>query len=125
MLYQQQESEWKKDSERYYRELLDWLRSLLKPVGVLATEDLGGARLLVACRDLNLAVPEHVGVLGKGNDEWVCKFTRPSLSSICEDYAEIGYQAAALLNRLMEGASLPVRRCWWPRDRSSAASPPT
>jgi LacI family transcriptional regulator len=63
--------------------------------------------LLVACRDLGVSVPEEVAVLGKGNDELVCKLTRPSLSSIIEDNPEVGYQAAVLLARLMDGAKAP------------------
>jgi LacI family transcriptional regulator len=89
------------------RELLDWLKSLPRPVGILAMDDLYAARLLVACRDLGLSVPEEVAVLGKGNDELVCRLTRPSLSSIIEDNPEVGYQAAALLHRLMDGAKPP------------------
>ena len=107
VLYQQSTADPVKDPERDRQELLEWVKSLPKPAGVLATADLRAARVLGACREVGLAVPEQVSVLGRGNDELVCKFTRPSLSSICEDYAEIAYQAAALLHRLMDGAEAP------------------
>lgn len=107
VLYQQSTEEPTKEPERDRQELLKWLGSLAKPVGILTTADLRAARVLVACRELGLEVPQEVSVLGKGNDELVCKFTHPTLSSISEDYAEIGYQAAALLNRLMDGAEPP------------------
>ncbi len=107
VLYQRSTGDPTKELERDRQELLEWLKSLPKPLGLLATADLRAARILIACRDLGLNVPEEVSVLGMGNDELVCRFTRPTLSSISEDYSEVGYQAAALLHRLMEGAKPP------------------
>ncbi len=90
---------WKRDQMR----LVEWLGSLRKPLGVFATNDLRGQHILDACAQLDLAVPENVAVIGVDNDEIVCGFCQPSLTSIIPNPERIGYEAALWLDRLMEG----------------------
>jgi len=80
-----------------------WLRDLPKPVGVLAANDMRGQHVLDACRREELAVPEEVAVLGVDNDELLCELCDPPLSSIVLNAQRVGYEAAALLDRLMNG----------------------
>jgi LacI family transcriptional regulator len=70
-------------------------------VGVLAGNDIRGLQVLDACRRINVSVPEAVAVLGVDNDEVLCELSDPPLSSIDQDLERIGYEAAALLDRLM------------------------
>ena len=84
-------------------ELTAWLESLEKPVGLLAANDDRARHVLEACRAAGLHVPEDVAVLGVDNDEVVCELTDPPLSSIEHGAASLGYQAAAQLDRLMDG----------------------
>lgn len=86
--------------------LLHWLRALPKPVGVFACYDLRGQQVLDACRHLRLAVPEEVAVLGVDNDELLCELAYPPLSSVIPNARRAGYEAAALLERLMRGETL-------------------
>jgi LacI family transcriptional regulator len=83
--------------------LASWLRSLPKPVGLMACNDLRAHQVLMVCGDANLGVPEEVAVIGVDNDEVICGLSRPPLSSIEQSPEEVGYQAAALLDRLMQG----------------------
>jgi LacI family transcriptional regulator len=55
-------------------------------------------------------VPEDVGVLGIGDDELLCEFTVPRLSSITVPLQEIGRQAAAALELLLRGRKMPRRQ---------------
>jgi len=80
-----------------------WLQSLPKPVGLMACNDLRAHQILMACGDLNLPVPEEVAVIGVDNDEVICELSQPPLSSVEQHPEEGGYQAAALLDRLMQG----------------------
>lgn len=82
-----------------------WLASLPHPVGVLACNDIRGLQVLDACRRIDLPVPERVAVLGVDNDVVLCELSDPPLSSIDQDLERIGYEAAALLDRLMGGAT--------------------
>ena len=80
-----------------------WLQSLPKPVGLMACNDIRGQQVLNACRTVNIAVPDEVAVVGVDNDELLCELSDPPLSSVSLDTERIGYQAAALLDRMIAG----------------------
>lgn len=84
-----------------------WVLSLPKQVGVAAFYDFLGLQLSESCREAGLRVPEDVAIVGMGNDDLLCDFARPSLSSVAVATDQIGHQAAALLDRLMNGHSPP------------------
>ena len=86
-------------------ELTRWLAQLPKPLGLMACNDVRARHVLEACRTLSLRVPHDVAVLGVDNDEMICELTDPSLSSIDQAARRIGYEAAAMLDRLMQPAS--------------------
>ncbi len=88
---------------RLQQELAAWLASLEKPIGLLACTDIRARQVLEACRTIGARVPDDVAVLGVDNDEMMCEFTAPPLSSIEQGSLRIGYEAAAMLERLMAG----------------------
>lgn len=99
------------------QELVAWLESLEKPIGIMAANDARARHLLEACHTAGLRVPEDVAVLGVDNDEVVCELTNPPLSSIEQGARALGYQAAALLDRLMDGKkSRSIRHLVKPND---------
>ena len=83
------------------------MASLPKPIGILACTDQLAFWLLDACRRAGVAVPEEVAVVGVENDETLCTMSRPQLSSVAYDGERVGYEAAALLDRLMRGEQPP------------------
>ena len=85
-----------------------WLQGLPHPVGLLVANDARALLVLEACRTAGLRVPDDVAVLGVDNDDLVCRLTSPTLSSIDHGARRIGQQAAALLDRLMDGEPAPV-----------------
>ena len=85
------------------RELAAWLRSLEKPIGLLACTDLRARHVLQVCRTQAIRVPDDVAVVGVDNDEMLCEMTTPPLSSIEQGSLQIGYEAAAVLARAMRG----------------------
>ncbi|MCX7827196.1 MAG: DNA-binding transcriptional regulator, partial [Verrucomicrobiae bacterium] len=92
---------------RQEEDLARWLRMLQPPVGVMASTDLRASMIADACARLGLRVPEDVAVIGVDNDPVVCEFSHPPLSSVSRNDVEVGRRAAALLDRLMRGASPP------------------
>jgi len=84
-------------------DLARWLRKLPKPVGIMACYDLCGVQLLDACRRLEVPVPDEVAVVAVDNDELLCELAHPPLSSVIPNTRRTGYEAAALLDRLMNG----------------------
>jgi LacI family transcriptional regulator len=89
--------------ERLRPSVVKWLRSLPHPIGIYTTGDAHAVRLLDICREMNIAVPEEVAILGNGNDPVICETLRPTLSSLDLDAKRIGYEAARLLARKMNG----------------------
>lgn len=83
--------------------MADWMKSLKKPVALLAGNDLRAREVLDACRLAGMHVPEEIAVLGVNDDELICEMANPPLSSVIHNGRRIGYEAAAMLDRLMNG----------------------
>ncbi len=84
-----------------------WLQAMPKPLALMAGTDNRARQVLEACRLFDCRVPEEVAVLGVGNDEVLCNLSDPPLTSVALRPEKIGYEAAALLGRLMKGESCP------------------
>jgi LacI family transcriptional regulator len=95
-------------------QIATWVRRLPKPVGVMTCNDDRGQQLLDACRRAEVAVPEKVAVIGVDNDEVLCNLSHPALSSVDVATQSIGYEAAALLDRMMNCAPCPAQRILLP-----------
>jgi LacI family transcriptional regulator len=93
--------------EQQCRVIIDWLRRLPQPVGLMACNDDLGLLVLDACRRAAILVPDQVAVLGVGNDECLCDLAVPPLSSVDLDPQRIGYEAAQMLDCLMARRALP------------------
>jgi LacI family transcriptional regulator len=85
-----------------------WLLALPKPIGIFTPNDLWGVRVTEVCRQKGLRVPEDVAVLGVDDDDLYCELARPPLSSVIVPAERIGYEAAALLERMLEGEKAPA-----------------
>ena len=85
-----------------------WLSTLPKPAGVFACHDVWGLQVVEACRVAGVRVPDEVAVVGVDNDDLLCGLARPSLSSIIVPAERIGFEAAAMLERLL-GGEKPAR----------------
>jgi LacI family transcriptional regulator len=93
-----------------HKRLLKWIQSLDKPVGLMACYDVRAFHVLEACRQLDLPVPEEVAVIGVDNDEMLTELSNPPLSSVEQGAKKMGYEAAALLDRLMAGEKASQRK---------------
>lgn len=83
------------------RHLIAWVKSLPKPVGVLACNDDRGEEVSEACKMAGIHVPDDLGILGADNDEIVCDLADPPLSSVAINFERAGYESARVLDRLM------------------------
>lgn len=84
------------------------LLKLPKPVGIAVAADYIALRVMRACDDAALSVPEQVAILGCHNDPFICDFTPVPLSSVDDDMERIGYEGAKLLDQLMDGKPAPT-----------------
>ncbi|MEN8254954.1 MAG: DNA-binding transcriptional regulator [Verrucomicrobiota bacterium] len=86
--------------------MADWIKTLPKPCAVFACTDDRCRQLSEACKRAEVKVPEEVALLGVDNDELVCDFASPPLSSIVLNAEKTGYDAAAVLHRMMQGEAI-------------------
>jgi LacI family transcriptional regulator len=90
-------------NERYVPHLIRWLRGLPRPIGILTPNDIYAVHLLDICRQIKIAVPEEMAILGRSNDTVICETVRPTLSSLDLGVRRVGYEAARMLDRKMSG----------------------
>lgn len=81
--------------------IINWLKTLPKPIGIFAGYDLMGRLIIDSCNKLGYMVPEEVAVIGVDNDPLICELCSPPLSSIIPDTYKTGYVAASLLESVI------------------------
>ena len=81
--------------------MLKWVRKLPKPVAVFCSHDIRAYQLAQTCLHAGIDVPREVAILGVDNDEIVCSFSSPMLSSIDPDAFSVGKAAAETLARML------------------------
>lgn len=107
---------WRKEGakRRYddWNALNAWLSAKLaaapKPLAIFAYNDNNAALAFEAALSVGLSVPAEVAILGVDNEAIIAENQSVPLSSVRHDLREIGIQAAALLDRLMEGEPPPA-----------------
>ena len=85
--------------------LADWLLSLPKPIAIMACDDNQGNILLQACNSCGLKIPFDVAIIGVDNDEILCNMSDPAMSTINVDIERGGYEAAAMVDRMVNDPS--------------------
>lgn len=98
--------------QQRHRWLIKKLQALPKPVALFAMRDNEAVEVIEACMAADLAVPDQVAVLGVDNTEVICDCLRVPLSSIDNNLEEVGYEAAALLEKLLCGHPAPTKPCY-------------
>jgi len=82
--------------------LMTWLKSLPKPIALMAAMDVRGRHVLNCCMMAQISVPHEVVVLGVDNDKLLCETANPPLSSIQMNVQQAFFQVAGHLNLLMQ-----------------------
>jgi LacI family transcriptional regulator len=93
------------ENERTKR--LGLLNSLPHPLAVFCCNDSRAKELIRDATRLGLRIPDQIAVLGVDNDEIHCELSGVPLSSVQIRPEQVGYEAAALLDKLMAGESAP------------------
>jgi LacI family transcriptional regulator len=88
--------------------ILRQLRKIKKPCGLFATDDQLAAEVIEVCLDAGWRVPGDVAVVGAGNIELACCTSPVPISSVemCDE--EAAYQAATLLDQLIDDGKPPM-----------------
>ncbi len=96
------------DTDAEIESIAAWLRTLPKPLAVLACYDFRGQQVLDACRRAGFTVPDEIAVLSVDNDELLCALSPPPLSSVILNPRRSGWLAAEALDLMMRGKHVPA-----------------
>lgn len=99
MPHKRASSNWSKEEKL----IEQWLHDLPKPVGIFCANDDRAASIMDVNHRLGFNVPDDISIIGADNDEIICEVMNPPLSSIRIQADQAGYEAAALLGRLIRG----------------------
>jgi LacI family transcriptional regulator len=103
---------WRKTVRSIDRAMDEWKL----PIGVYVGQEVCGRLVVQAGRRRGWRIPDDVAVVAGKNEETLCEQPRPSLTSVEIGYDRIGYAAAELLERLMNGAAPPTGAIRIPPD---------
>ncbi|MDR0352693.1 MAG: substrate-binding domain-containing protein [Opitutaceae bacterium] len=80
-----------------------WLGKLPRRLGIFGVLDPFALHLIRAAQEIGRTVPEDIAIIGAGDDEFWVDFENVPLSSVKLPARQIGFEAAALLHKLMGG----------------------
>lgn len=80
-----------------------WLEKLPVGTAVFAANDPTARHVLNLCLEYKIAVPERLSLLGVDNNPLLCDTATPTLSSISLTTREAGFEAARMLEQMMNG----------------------
>jgi LacI family transcriptional regulator len=100
-------AEYEEHGIKYEQQLNRWLTSLPRPIGLMACNDSRGRQVLTCCRAIGVMIPDEIAVIGVDKDEVFCELSDLPLSSVILNTERIGFEAAALLDRMMKGEQPP------------------
>lgn len=84
----------------------NWLKTMPLPLAVYTNNDDQGALFINLAKERGFRIPSDVAVLGTDNSRLACMAAQIPLSSIDTNLFQVGYRAAELLDRLMDGEKL-------------------
>jgi LacI family transcriptional regulator len=88
--------------------LCDWVRSLPKPTALMAPSDFVAHAIIDAASQRHIRVPEDLAVIGVDNFPTLCELSAVPISSLAQDFVRLGYEAAKLLDQLIEAPTSQV-----------------
>lgn len=83
------------------------LKKIPKPAAVFCIDDRMAVNIIDACIDGGISIPSEISVLGVGNLDIACECSGVPLSSIRIDFESFGYEAAAMLDKILDGDPIP------------------
>ena len=90
---------------RIVDEIDRWLAGIKTPIGVYVGDAMMAQYVAQRCNRLGLSVPGEVGIVAWSDDTCATAIS-PSLSALEHDWFAVGYQAAAMLDELMQGKAV-------------------
>lgn len=86
-----------------------WMDRWELPIGVYVGAEMPGRLVAQECLNRGWRIPQDVAIITGRNEEALCQSPRPTLSSVEVGFERIGYEAARLLDQLMNGKKPPAQ----------------
>jgi LacI family transcriptional regulator len=86
---------------RWSRAIRKWLAAQPKPIGLFVPNDWLCRYIADVCMEEGYKVPHEVGLVCADNEPNLCLLANPTLTAIDLGYRQVGYEAAAMLHRLL------------------------
>lgn len=102
----------------------EWLRSLPRPIGVMAAQDHYARKLAEAAQDAGWRIPDDIAIIGVDADTVLSELAPVRLSSVRPDARRVGAAALDTLLGLVAGRPFTHIRTVPPEGISFAASAP-
>lgn len=97
-------------TQKDWNGISQWLHTLKKPVGLVASNDVMAHAISEICQEEHLKIPEEISLLGIDDDEFMCNISNPKLSSIHMEFFKQGEELAKAMIDIVEGRTRgPVR----------------
>jgi LacI family transcriptional regulator len=119
-------SNWDESSARYQKNqarIHRWMDQWQLPVGFASPSDVIARFMAQMAHERGWRVPEDVAIVGGLNEELICEAPRPTLTSVEAGYERVGYEAARLLDGLMQEADAARAAGKSRRSRKAPATP--
>jgi LacI family transcriptional regulator len=84
-----------------------WIEDLPKPIGILGWDTMMSRHLAQACERVGLKVPDDVAIISMETEDLLGEMAHPPISGVTLALERVGYEAAALLDRLIENPTQP------------------
>ena len=109
-LFEETQQHWSRFVEYIAKSQSNWKA----PLGAGFVSDELCRAVASTCLTMNWIIPEQLAMVGIGNEEIICTSFDPTLSSIDIGYPQSGFEAARLLDNLMQGKVLPIEPRYTP-----------
>ena len=92
-----------------HRQALDaWIESLPKPIGIITWSTIIAREMIISALNLGLSVPNDVALLAVEHDPLLSTLSPLPISHVLQRPQVVGFEAARLLQHLMNGGSPPA-----------------
>ncbi len=90
-------------------ELGECIRRLPKPLGICACDPYYTKRLHFVCQQKGYRIPEDIGIISPKEHPFLFPYLKPGISAVYLNHEKVGYEAARLLDRQLNGETIPIQ----------------
>lgn len=94
---------WRRERDK---EMVEWVKTLPKPLGLLAYNDSFAASLSLLFYSYGVRIPDDVAILGVGNNEFRCETSLVPMSSIEHSWKDMWRVSFKMLNDKINGIDI-------------------